>query len=96
MMELVPQEMDKGEGAAIGVCKLVTEADAANALLEVATDILAVSELAYAMVENLGEGEHKVMASIQKSMKGVVGWPNGKRLQGRDLAALCSREFTKR
>ena len=88
--------MAKGEGDEIGVCRLANEAQAANALLEVATDILAVSELANAMVEKLGAGEHSVMKSIHKSMKGVIGWPNGDRLQGRDLEALCSGVFTER
>jgi hypothetical protein len=96
VMELVGQEMAKGEGDEIGVCRLANEAQAANALLDVAIDTIAVSELAYSMVEKLGEGQHKVMVDIHGSMKGVVGWPNGERLQGRDLATLCSGEFTKR
>ena len=33
---------------------------------------------------------------IQKAMKGVDGWPSGKRVQGRDFEAICSGVFTQR
>jgi hypothetical protein len=94
--ELVGQEMDKGEGDPIGVCRLADEAQADNALLDAAIDMIAGTELAHAMVNRLGEGEHKVLATIHNSMKGYSAWPSGPRLQGRDLEAMCSGVFTER
>jgi hypothetical protein len=96
VMELVPQEMGEGEGDPIGVCRLADEAQAANALLDEAIDTIAASALASEMAKRLGEGEHKVLSTIHKSMNGVDLWPNGARLQSRDLERLCGGVFTQR
>jgi len=94
--ELVGQDMDEGEGDPIGVCELSSEHTASNVLLDADINVIAASELAKAMLDRLGEGEHNVLAKIHKSMRGIAGWPGGDRLQGRDLEGMCSGIFIQR
>ena len=74
VMELVPQEMDEGEGDPIGVCKLIDEAQAMNALLDEAIDTIAATELANAMITTIGEGEHRNMTALHRMMEGHQLW----------------------
>lgn len=74
VMELVSQEMDEGEGDPIGVCKLIDEAAAMNALLDEAIDIIAATELANAMINTIGEGDHKNMTALHRMMEGHQLW----------------------
>ena len=94
--ELVGQEMEEGEGDPIGVCALSSEHAASNALLDASINVIATSELAKAMFDKLGEGEHQVLSTIHKLMNGVPEWPEGDRLQGRNLENLCCGIFTER
>ena len=84
MMELVPQEMTEGEGRAIGVCKIITEADAANALLDASIDVTGNTLLAIAMVNTLGEGTHSNMTKANRLMGGHELWPNTSKTEGKD------------
>jgi hypothetical protein len=92
--ELVGQEMDKGEGRPIGVCALTSEHVANNVLLNSSVKVFAASGLAKEMLDRLGAGKHTALKIIHDFMKGVHGWPEGKRLQGRDLEGLCSGIFS--
>jgi hypothetical protein len=81
--ELVGQEMDEGEGAPIGVCRLSTESEAADALLAGAVSAITHSELARDMIQNLGAGEFKSMAHVDKKMQGHMLWPDLKQARGK-------------
>jgi hypothetical protein len=84
VMELVPQEMDEGEGDPIGVCKVITEAEASNALLKSAIKDTATGELAAALIEKLGIGVHTNMAEVQRIMEGTkFGWPDVNKVEGK-------------
>jgi hypothetical protein len=87
--ELTGQEMQKGEGEAIGVCTLRTEQDAANVLLDGAVDIMYASELAEHIGDKLGYGQHTKLSLIQTAMKDDPLWPvKGDRIFPRDLEKL--------
>ena len=92
--ELVGQEMAVGEGRPIGVCALTSEHVTNNVLLNANIKVFAASGLAKEMLDQLGAGKHTALKIIHESMKGVQGWPEGERLQGRDLEGLCSGIFT--
>jgi hypothetical protein len=83
IMELVPQEMDKGEGEPIGVINVIDEATVMNALLEGSIDTITNDELSYAMVNTLGEGTHKNMAECDRLMHGHQAWPNTNKVEGK-------------
>jgi hypothetical protein len=83
IMELVPQEMDKGEGEPIGVINVIDEATAMNALLEGSIDTIINDELSYAMVNTLGVGTHKNMAECDRLMHGHQAWPNTNKVEGK-------------
>lgn len=84
VMELVPQEMADGEGDPIGVCKVVDEATAHNALLESSIDAIAATSLANAMITTLGEGEHTNMTECSRKMGGHELWPDASKTEGKD------------
>jgi len=84
MMELVPQEMAEGEGRAIGVCKVITEADASNALLDASVKTTGSALLAIAMVSTLGGGTHSNMTEAHRLMGGHELWPNTSKTEGKD------------
>jgi len=84
IMQLVPQNMDKGEGDPIGVVQMSSEADASNALLAGTIDTLANGELARAMINTIGEGEHKNMMALHRMMKGHKLWPDVSKTPGKD------------
>ncbi|MBT3330936.1 MAG: AAA family ATPase [Rhodospirillaceae bacterium] len=92
--KLVGQEMDEGEGDPIGVCALSSEHVANNVLLNAGVKVIAAPGLAKEMLDRLGAGKHTALKIIHDFMKGVHGWPEGKRLQGRDLEGLCSGIFS--
>jgi len=83
VMELVPQDMDKGEGDPIGVIKLSSEAEASNALLEGTIDTMANTELARAMINTLGGGTHTNMTQANRFMKGHELWPDTSKVEGK-------------
>jgi len=94
MMELVGQELPKGEGDPIGVCKLTTEADASNALLQGSVDAIELNELAVSMVSTLGEGRHTNMSEAHRAMTGHELWPNTTKREGKDkLLKMFEEKF---
>ena len=94
--ELTGQDMQKGEGEAIGVCTLRTEQDAANVLLDGAVDVMYASELAEHLGQKLGLGDHGKLSDIQAKMKDDPLWPvKGDRIFPRDLEKLYL-QFEKR
>ena len=84
IMELVPQQMEDGEGDPIGVCKIITETDANNALLNTSIEKLGSSELALEMIVRLGEGTHKNMSDAHRIMKDFIGWPDTTKREGKE------------
>ena len=94
--ELTGQDMQTGEGEAIGVCTLRTEQDAANVLLDGAVDVMYASELAEHLGQKLGFGDHGKLSDIQAKMKDDPLWPvKGDRIFPRDLEKLYL-QFEKR
>ena len=85
IMELTPQEMDKGEGEPIGVIKMIDEATAMNALLEGSIDVMANDALAYAMVNTLGadKSPHTNMTEAAHLMQDHQLWPDTKKTEGK-------------
>lgn len=89
MYQLVGQEMDEGEGSAIGVCEMTDEQTAANVLLDGAIDKLFASELAEKMGERLGYGSFTKLAEIHDKMRGEDIWTvTGDRMFTRDAEKL--------
>jgi len=84
IMELVPQDMDKGEGDPIGVCQLSDEASANNALLASSVDHMAASELGIAMVNTMGAGQHDNMTECKRLMSGHQLWPDTAKTEGKE------------
>jgi hypothetical protein len=92
--ELVPQEMAKGEGDPIGVCKLSDEVEAANTLLDAAIDKTHAKELGYEMFTTLGVGTHKNMSECHRIMSGSHLWPNTSKTEGKQkLLELFGERF---
>jgi|TARA_Y100000310_G_C20704273_1_gene833455 hypothetical protein len=79
--ELVPQKMAKGEGDPIGVCRLATEHEAENALLDLAVDSLSAAAIGEALGRHLGVGRHESMSQVAKLMEGREFWPHPKTLK---------------
>ena len=95
IMELVPQDMDEGEGDPIGVVRLSSEADAANALLEGTVDTMANGELARAMINTMGEGVHKNMTQAHRFMQGHELWPDTSKTEGKQkLLDMFGEKYT--
>jgi hypothetical protein len=84
MYELVGQDMDKGEGDPIGVCRLTDEAKAANALLSGSIDATEADELSWAMINTMRGGEFTSMAKCHDMMSGHHMWPNVIKTPGKE------------
>jgi hypothetical protein len=83
IMELVPQDMDEGEGEAIGVVRVIDEATAMNTLLDGTIDVMINNELALSMINTIGEGTHTNMTRLHGMMKGHHLWPDSSKLEGK-------------
>ena len=89
MYQLVGQEMEEGEGSAIGVCELTDEQTAANVLLDGAIDKLFASELAEKLGDKLGYGSFTKLSEIHDKMRDVDIWTvTGDRMFTRDAEKL--------
>jgi hypothetical protein len=92
MYELAGQEMDKGEGDPIGVCRLTDEAKAANALLSGSIDATEADILSEAIINTMGGGKHKSMRAADKMMHGHQLWPNVNKEPGKKKLLLMFGE----
>ena len=77
LYELVGQALDKGEGDPIGVCRLSSEQEASKIQIDEAVGVLAVHELARALIQNLGGGSFDPQ-SVHNAMRDVPQWDGGK------------------
>ena len=77
LYELVGQALDKGEGDPIGVCRLSSEQEASKIQIDEAVGVLAVHELARALIQNLGGGNFDPQAT-HNAMRDVPQWDGGK------------------
>lgn len=72
--ELVGQDMAKGEGDAIGVCRLSSKTEAEAVLMSVAAGVISTNTICDALIDELGVGTFSKKEVI-KRMYGVDGWP---------------------
>jgi RecA-family ATPase len=86
--ELVGQDMARGEGDQIGVCRLSSEAEADDVLTYAAVAHLDAGDVAAAMVQVLGDGECPPQAA-HKKMRGHKFWKwSGEKMQPREIEEL--------
>jgi hypothetical protein len=83
VMQLVGQPMDEGEGRDIGVCRLASQAEAENALIDAAGDKMEASMLGTDLIDTLGLGRHTSMTKIADAMEGHQLMPNIKKADGK-------------
>jgi hypothetical protein len=79
--ELVGEDMP--EGFEIGVCRLASEVEAENALVQSSADAIKASELADDLISALGFGRHSSMAKVASAMEGHPLMPDATQSRGR-------------
>lgn len=72
--EMVSQEMADGEGDAIGVMRISSDAACIQALNDLATEQLTGGALAQAIGDTLGEGEYTSMNKLANRLRNVTVW----------------------
>ena len=82
--ELVGQEMDEGEGRAIGVCHLSSADNAENSLVFTNNDAAGASLLGAELIKKVGYGRHTNMAEIARLMKGDPMIPDLSKAPGKE------------
>jgi len=91
--ELVGQEMDKGEGEPIGVCRLASADEADSVLIDAGIDAGRGAIVARSLRAVMGPGKHDSKTQIEQRMAAAydsdsLEWPYPKQLRPDHLASL--------
>ena len=88
--ELVGEELP--EGFEIGVCRLASEVEAENALVQSSADAIRASELGDDLISALGFGRHSSMTKVANAMEGHPLMPDATQSRGKAKLAEMYKE----